>query len=247
MILQNCALQIDAENRILHPNTTKVPPCGRARGEADASRHGCTMLKRQGVHLRPLPKRRCPEGRQTSAAERQLAASVTAWRVETNGSTEQDSAALEHLKLAGYRPHRTCQICQQGLRARLQRRSLRARQAAPEEDTHTAPDPVGVGGVQTPQPAALLPATSTPAFAPADSSVWSPRSPRSASPINTTTSSDATLPGGAPRRTYWADVGRAAWEAYWDLQSGTASTTSRDSGRVPDEFLDTAWAISGRS
>lgn len=41
------------------------------------------MLKRQGVHLRPLPKRRCPEGRQTSAAERQLAASVTAWRVET--------------------------------------------------------------------------------------------------------------------------------------------------------------------
>lgn len=187
------------------------------------------MLTRKGVHLRPVPKRRCPAGRQTSAAQTgQLAPSVTAW-LAASGSAREAFAA-EHFALAGGRPHHTCQVCQEAIRARLQRRSLLARQAAPEEQA--APEdltPALAGSAQL-----------------ADSSAWSPRSP----PVSSTTpasfaSPDATLSGGTPPRTYWTDVGRAAWEAYWELRSESASTTSRDSGRVPDEFLDTAWAISG--
>ena len=199
------------------------------------------MLTRKGVHLRPVPKRRCPAGRQTSAAQTgQLAPSVTAW-LAASGSAREAFAA-EHFALAGGRPHHTCQVCQEAIRARLQRRSLQARQAAPEEDTHATPE----SGVHPAPPAPATLAKSTPAFAPTDSSVWPPSSPPAANTIPASvTPSDATLPGGAPPRTYWADVGRAAWETYWDLRSESASTTSRDSGRVPDEFLDTAWAISG--
>ena len=194
--------------------------------------HACTMLKRQGLHLRPLPKRRRTVVRQTSAAHRgQLAPSVAAWLAASGSARE--TFALEHFALAGEQPHHTCQVCQEAIRARLQRRSLLARQAAPEED-HAPPELVHLtlalaGSAQL-----------------ADSSAWSPRSP----PVSSTTpasfaSPDATLSGGTPPRTYWTDVGRAAWEAYWELRSESASTTSRDSGRVPDEFLDTAWAISG--
>jgi hypothetical protein len=194
--------------------------------------HACTMLKRQGLHLRPLPKRRRTVVRQTSAAHRgQLAPSVAAWLAASGSARE--TFALEHFALAGEQPHHTCQVCQEAIRARLQRRSLLARQAAPEED-HAPPELVH-----------LTPALAGSAQL-ADSSAWSPRSP----PVSSTTpasfaSPDATLSGGTPPRTYWTDVGRAAWEAYWELRSESASTTSRDSGRVPDEFLDTAWAISG--
>ena len=194
--------------------------------------HACTMLKRQGLHLRPLPKRRRTVVRQTSAAHRgQLAPSVAAWLAASGSARE--TFALEHFALAGEQPHHTCQVCQEAIRARLQRRSLLARQAAPEED-HAPPELVH-----------LTPALAGSAQL-ADSSAWSPRSP----PVSSTTpasfaSPDAALSGGTPPRTYWTDVGRAAWEAYWELRSESASTTSRDSGRVPDEFLDTAWAISG--
>ena len=194
--------------------------------------HACTMLKRQGLHLRPLPKRRRTVVRQTSAAHRgQLAPSVAAWLAASGSARE--TFALEHFALAGEQPHHTCQVCQEAIRARLQRRSLLARQAAPEED-HAPPELVH-----------LTPALAGSAQL-ADSSAWSPRAP----PVSSTTpasfaSPDATLSGGTPPRTYWTDVGRAAWEAYWELRSESASTTSRDSGRVPDEFLDTAWAISG--
>ena len=194
--------------------------------------HACTMLKRQGLHLRPLPKRRRTVVRQTSAAHRgQLAPSVAAWLAASGSARE--TFALEHFALAGEQPHHTCQVCQEAIRARLQRRSLLARQAAPEED-HAPPELVH-----------LTPALAGSAQL-ADNSALSPRSP----PVSSTTpasfaSPDATLSGGTPPRTYWTDVGRAAWEAYWELRSESASTTSRDSGRVPDEFLDTAWAISG--
>ena len=194
--------------------------------------HACTMLKRQGLHLRPLPKRRRTVVRQTSAAHRgQLAPSVAAWLAASGSARE--TFALEHFALAGEQPHHTCQVCQEAIRARLQRRSLLDRQAAPEED-HAPPELVH-----------LTPALAGSAQL-ADSSAWSPRSP----PVSSTTpasfaSPDATLSGGTPPRTYWTDVGLAAWEAYWELRSESASTTSRDSGLVPDEFLDTAWAISG--
>ena len=187
--------------------------------------HACTMLKRQGLHLRPLPKRRRTVVRQTSAAHRgQLAPSVAAWLAASGSARE--TFALEHFALAGEQPHHTCQVCQEAIRARLQRRSLLARQAAPEED-HAPPELVH-----------LTPALAGSAQL-ADSSAWSPRSP----PVSSTTpasfaSPDATLSGGTPPRTYWTDVGRAAWEAYWELRSESASTTSRDSGRVPDEFLE---------
>ena len=136
--------------------------------------HGCAMLKLKGVHLRHQPKRRCPEVRQSSAAGRwQLCPSVTAWR-QASSPAARETAALEHFVLASNRPHRTCQICQEAIRARLWRRSLQARHAAPEEDTHSTP---GSGVYPTPTSAHLVPeASATPAFAPADSSVWSPRS-----------------------------------------------------------------------
>ena len=184
------------------------------------------MLTRKGVHLRPVPKRRCPAGRQTSAAQTgQLAPSVTAW-LAASGSAREAFAA-EHFALAGGRPHHTCQVCQEAIRARLQRRSLQARQAAPEEDTHATPE----SGVHPAPPAPATLAKSTPAFAPTDSSVWPPSSPPAANTIPASvTPSDATLPGGAPPRTYWADVGRAAWETYWDLRSESASRHSSHQG-----------------
>jgi len=127
------------------------------------------MLKRQGAHLRPLPKRRCPAGRQkgtTPGAERgQLAPSVIAWLRATDFA-KRETAALEHFARAGYRPHHTCQVCQEAIRAQLQRRSLRARQAALEEDTQAPP-----------KDQESDPTLDTPAFALADSSVCSPRSP----------------------------------------------------------------------
>ena len=190
------------------------------------------MLKRQGAHLRPLPKRRCPASRQKGAApaERgQLASSVTAW-LRASDFAHRETAALEHFALAGYRPHHTCQVCQEAIRAQLQRRSLQARQATLEEDTQAPP-----------RDQESDPTLDTPAFALADSSVCSPVS--NTTPISATSPDAATLP--APR-TYWADVGRAAWEKYWDLRSESASTTSRDSGRVPDEFLAAAWALSAK-
>ena len=195
--------------------------------------HACTMLKRQGLHLRPLPKRRRTVVRQTSAAHRgQLAPSVAAWLAASGSARE--TFALEHFALAGEQPHHTCQVCQEAIRARLQRRSLLARQAAPEED-HAPPELVHL----TPALAGSPPVSST-----------TPPVSSTTPPVSSTTpasfaSPDATLSGGTPPRTYWTDVGRAAWEAYWELRSESASTTSRDSGRVPDEFLDTAWAISG--
>jgi len=195
------------------------------------------MLKRQGAHLRPLPKRRCPAGRQkgtTPGAERgQLAPSVIAWLRATDFA-KRETAALEHFARASYRPHHTCQVCQEAIRAQLQRRSLRARQAALEEDTQAPP-----------KDQESDPTLDTTAFALADSSVCSPRSPSvsNTTPTSAVSPDAATLP--APR-TYWADVGRAAWEKYWDLRSESASTTSRDSGRVPDEFLATAWAMSAK-
>ena len=105
--------------------------------------HACTMLKRQGLHLRPLPKRRRTVVRQTSAAHRgQLAPSVAAWLAASGSARE--TFALEHFALAGEQPHHTCQVCQEAIRARLQRRSLLARQAAPEED-HAPPELVHLG------------------------------------------------------------------------------------------------------
>ena len=131
--------------------------------------HACTMLKRQGLHLRPLPKRRRTVVRQTSAAHRgQLAPSVAAWLAASGSARE--TFALEHFALAGEQPHHTCQVCQEAIRARLQRRSLLARQAAPEED-HAPPELVH-----------LTPALAGSAQL-ADSSAWSPRSP----PVSSTT------------------------------------------------------------
>ena len=122
--------------------------------------HACTMLKRQGLHLRPLPKRRRTVVRQTSAAHRgQLAPSVAAWLAASGSARE--TFALEHFALAGEQPHHTCQVCQEAIRARLQRRSLLARQAAPEED-HAPPELVH-----------LTPALAGSAQL-ADSSAWSP-------------------------------------------------------------------------
>ena len=186
------------------------------------------MLKRQGAHLRPLPKRRCPAGRQKGTTP-----GVIAWLRATDFA-KRETAALEHFARAGYRPHHTCQVCQEAIRAQLQRRSLRARQAALEEDTQAPP-----------KDQESDPTLDTPAFALADSSVCSPRSPSvsNTTPTSAISPDAATLP--APR-TYWADVRRAAWEKYLDLRSESASTTSRDSGRVPDEFLATAWALSAK-
>ena len=60
--------------------------------------HACTMLKRQGLHLRPLPKRRRTVVRQTSAAHRgQLAPSVAAWLAASGSARE--TFALEHFAL----------------------------------------------------------------------------------------------------------------------------------------------------
>lgn len=61
--------------------------------------HACTMLKRQGLHLRPLPKRRRTVVRQTSAAHRgQLAPSVAAWLAASGSARE--TFALEHFRLS---------------------------------------------------------------------------------------------------------------------------------------------------
>jgi hypothetical protein len=187
--------------------------------------HACTMLKRQGLHLRPLPKRRRTVVRQTSAAHRgQLAPSVAAWLAASGSARE--TFALEHFALAGEQPHHTCQVCQEAIRARLQRRSLLARQAAPEED-HAPPELVH-----------LTPALAGSAQL-ADSSAWSPRSP----PVSSTTpasfaSPDATLSGGTPPRTYWTDVGRAAWEAYWELRSESASCGCSTHPATTRAFVD---------
>ena len=43
-----------------------------------------TMLKRQGVHFRPLPKRRCPASR---GNDRELSPSVIAWLRAADPST----------------------------------------------------------------------------------------------------------------------------------------------------------------
>ena len=212
------------------------------------------MLKRQGVQFRPLPKRRCPERRQGSRGAVEggrLAASVTAWLAAIRSGSEdaRETAALEHFALAGYSSHRTCQVCQEAIRARLQRRSLQARQSAPEE---SAPEE------SAPEESHADTSGSTPAFAPADSSVWSPRSPAAiiAAPASVT-SSDATVPGGAAPRTstssenlpttaatttaavYWSDLpdGYEQWCTYWDARSDiSSSTTSHDSGRIPASF-----------
>ena len=80
-----------------------------------------------------------------------------------------------------------------------------------------------------------------------ESSIFSGASP---DPTVSSVSSDGTLPGtgGAlweRQPLHWADVGKEAWEEYWDTRSdvSAATTASRDSGRVPDGFVERARSI----
>ena len=233
----------------------RIAPYGRSwQGRGARVLHVRAMLKRHGVHFRPLPKRRCPASR---GNDRELSPSVIAW-LRAADPSQRERAALEHFALAGERAHPCCGPCQEAIRARLQRRSLQRRSVsgAPCENgggelrerrwwRRRAAQTVAASTTPTGAPAAGAPlapsGASTPAFAEADSSVFSPWPGSEHSRQASSISSDTTLPGTAgvsseqaknSKALYWADVGRAAWEEYWDTRSDiSASTASKDSGR----------------
>ena len=111
----------------MHASRARIAPrtVGAGRGGARVL-HVRAMLKRHGVHFRPLPKRRCPASR---GNDRELSPSVIAW-LRAADPSERERAAVEHFALAGERAHPCCGLCQEAIRARLQRRSLQRRSAS---------------------------------------------------------------------------------------------------------------------
>ena len=80
----------------MHASRGRIAPrtVGPGRGGARVL-HVRAMLKRHGVHFRPLPKRRCPASR---GNDRELSPSVIAW-LRAADPSERERAALEHFAL----------------------------------------------------------------------------------------------------------------------------------------------------
>ena len=77
----------------MHASRGRIAPrtVGAGRGGARVL-HVRAMLKRHGVHFRPLPKRRCPASR---GNDRELSPSVIAW-LRAADPSERERAAEEH-------------------------------------------------------------------------------------------------------------------------------------------------------
>ncbi len=82
-----------------HRNTRGTVRIRDVASSPDLS-HACTMLKRQGLHLRPLPKRRRPVVRQTSAAHKPRA---DPGRMELVGAPRSRAGAAAQTRPGGPR------------------------------------------------------------------------------------------------------------------------------------------------
>ena len=229
------------------------------------------MLKRRADHRappQPAVRRRVGLAARAAACPTVVDTTTAAWR-RASCLAERERAALEHYEQLGRQAHPVCQICQEAIRARLQHESIRSR-AQHAQLGHTPPAPVAAVPRSAPPAAAaaaaahtVTPPTPVSPYAgsstssstgsdsygfPSVSSIFSGPSPDPT--VSSTVSSDGTLPGtgGAlweRQPLHWADVGKEAWEEYWDTRSdvSTATTASRDSGRVPDGFVERARSI----
>ena len=220
------------------------------------------MLKRRGGRHHPPTSLSTNKRPRVQPASRLLQESVFAWRNAAD-LPARERAALDHFALLKEQAHKQCQICQEAIRARLQHESIRSR--AQRAAVCTTPPvvlpvatiprspPAAAAAVvppPTPTPTPPTPGSDTYGF-PSESSESSIFSGASPDPtVSSTVSSDGTLPGtgGAlweRQPLHWADVGKEAWEEYWDTRSdvSTATTASRDSGRVPDGFVERARSI----
>ena len=229
------------------------------------------MLKRHANRRappQPAVRRRVGLLAPRAAASPTVDTTTAAWR-RAACPAERERAALEHYEQLGRQAHPVCQICQEAIRARLHHESIRSRARAQLQ--HTPPPPVAAVPRSAPAAAAaaaaaaahtVTPPTPVSPYAgsstssstgsdsygfPSVSSIFSGPSP---DPTVSSVSSDGTLPGtgGAlweRQPLHWADVGKEAWEEYWDTRSdvSAATTASRDSGRVPDGFVERARSI----
>jgi hypothetical protein len=217
------------------------------------------MLKRRGGRNRP-PTSTNNKRPRVQPASRLLQENVFAWRSAAD-LPARERAALDHFAQLKEQPHKQCQICQEAIRARLQHESLRARAqpvaTIPRRPRAAAavvvPPPTPTPTPPTPTPTPPTPGSDTYGFASSESSIFSGASPDPTVSSTVSSSSDGTLPGtgGAlyeRQPLHWADVGKGAWEEYWDTRSdvSAASTASRDSGRVPDGFVERARSIAAR-
>ena len=136
---------MDSQNKVRGGRTKTLQDGSelRARGGVGsrlANAGGGPMLKRWGAHFRPVPERHCRSRLTLEAAGGQAGSGATgggsSTRLQLSAASfptrapSRETAALQHFARAGYRAHQTCQLCQEAIRARLRRESLRARQLA---------------------------------------------------------------------------------------------------------------------